>query len=44
MFELFHFRRSQAGRKAELLVRAKTDRCLEGTDQRLFAELGTAKQ
>jgi hypothetical protein len=39
MFELFHFRRSQAGRKAELLVRSKTDRCLEGTDQKLFAEL-----
>ena len=42
MFELFHFRRSQAGRKAELLVRAKTDRCLEGTEQKLFAELGAA--
>ena len=26
MFELFHFRRSQAGRKAELLVRSKNDR------------------
>jgi hypothetical protein len=42
MFELFHFRRSQAGRKAELLVRAKTDRCLEGTEQKLFAELAAA--
>jgi hypothetical protein len=42
MFELFHFRRSQAGRKAELLVRAKTDRCLEGTDSKLFAELAAA--
>ena len=42
MFELFHFRRSQAGRKAELLVRAKTDRGLEGTDQKLFAELAAA--
>ena len=42
MFELFHFRRSQAGRKAELLVRSKTDRCLEGTDQKLFAELAAA--
>ena len=42
MFELFHFRRSQAGQKAELLVRAKTDRCLEGTDQKLFAELAAA--
>jgi hypothetical protein len=39
MFELFDFRRRQAGRKAELLVRAKTDRCLEGTDQKLFQEL-----
>jgi hypothetical protein len=39
MFELFDFRRSQGGRKAELLVRAKTDRCLEGTDQKLFEEL-----
>ncbi len=42
MFELFHFRRSAAGRKAELLVRAKTDRCLEETDQKLFAELAAA--
>jgi len=42
MFELFHFRRSAAGRKAELLVRAKTDRCLEGTDQKLFPELAAA--
>lgn len=42
MFELFHFRRSQVGRKAELLVRAKTDRCLEGTDQKLFAQLAAA--
>lgn len=42
MFELFHFRRSQADRKAELLVRAKTDRGLEGTDLKLFAELAAA--
>src|SRR5208337_1868006 len=42
MFELFPFRRSQTGRKAELLVRAKTDRCLEGTEQKLFAELAAA--
>lgn len=42
MFELFDFRRAQAGRKAELLVRAKTDRRLEGTDQKLFAELAAA--
>jgi Domain of unknown function (DUF4338)/Transposase DNA-binding len=42
MFELFAFRRSQMGRKAELLVRAKTDRCLEETDQKLFAELAAS--
>jgi hypothetical protein len=42
MFELFHYRRSQTGRKAELLVRAKTDRCLEETDRKLFAELAAA--
>ena len=42
MFELFHFRRSQTGRKAELLVRAKTDRCLEETERKLFAELAAA--
>jgi hypothetical protein len=39
MFELFDRRRRQPGRKAELLVRAKWDRCLEGTDQKLFEEL-----
>jgi hypothetical protein len=39
MFELFDFRRRQPGRKAELLVRAKNDRRLEGTEQKLFAEL-----
>jgi len=42
MFELFDFRRSQTGRKAELLVRAKNDRSLEETDQKLFAELAAA--
>jgi hypothetical protein len=42
MFELFHFRRSQTGRKAELLVRAKNDRCLEGTERKLFQELAAA--
>jgi len=42
MFELFHFRRSQTGKKAELLVRAKNDRCLEDTEQKLFAELAAA--
>ncbi len=42
MFELFDRRRRQTGRKAELLIRAKTDRCLEGTDQKLFDELAAA--
>lgn len=39
MFELFDLRRRQTGRKAELLIRAKTDRCLEGTERKLFEEL-----
>lgn len=39
MFELFDFRRRQSGRKAELLIRAKSDRCLEETERKLFAEL-----
>jgi hypothetical protein len=42
MFELFDRRRGQAGRKAELLVRAKFDRCLEESDQKLFDELAAA--
>jgi hypothetical protein len=42
MFELFDLRRRQTGRKAELLVRAKFDRCLEGSDQKLFEELAAA--
>ena len=42
MFELFDFRRRQAGKKAELLIRAKTDRCLEETERKLFAELAAA--
>jgi len=42
MFELFDFRRRQSGRKAELLIRAKTDRCLEETERKLFAELAAA--
>jgi len=42
MFELFDLRRGQAGRKAELLVRAKFDRCLEESDQKLFDELAAA--
>jgi hypothetical protein len=42
MFELFDFRRRQTGKKAELLIRAKNDRCLEETEQKLFAELAAA--
>jgi hypothetical protein len=41
MFELFDFRRRQTGKKAELLIRAKTDRCLEETEDKLFAELAS---
>ena len=39
MFELFDLRRRQTGRKAELLVRANYDRCLEGSERKLFEEL-----
>jgi hypothetical protein len=39
MFELFDLRRRLTGRKAELLVRANYDRCLEGSDRKLFEEL-----
>ena len=42
MFELFDFRRRQTGRKADLLIRAKTDRCLEETEVKLFEELAAA--
>ncbi|MEO8164768.1 MAG: IS4 family transposase, partial [Betaproteobacteria bacterium] len=42
MFELFDLRRRQPGAKADLLVRSKNDRCLEGTDEKLFAELAQA--
>lgn len=42
MFELFDLRRRLPGTKAELLVRAKWDRCLEGTDEKLFPELAAA--
>jgi hypothetical protein len=42
MFELFDLRRRQTGRKAELLVRANCDRCLEGSDRKLFADLAAA--
>jgi len=42
MFELFDLRRCQQGPKAELLVRARYDRCLEGSDRKLFEELAAA--
>jgi hypothetical protein len=42
MFELFDYRRRQAGAKADLLVRAKWDRQLADTDATLFAELAAA--
>lgn len=42
MFELFDLRRRLPGRKADLLIRAKWDRSLEGTDQKLFEELAVA--
>jgi len=42
MFELFDHRRRLPGKKAELLVRAKWDRSLEGTDEKLFEELAAA--
>ena len=42
MFELFDQRRRQPGAKAHLLVRAKWDRNLEGTDATLFAEVAAA--
>jgi hypothetical protein len=42
LFELFDQRRQHAGKKADLLVRAKSDRCLEGTERKLFAELAAA--
>ena len=42
MFELFDVRRRQPGAKADLLVRAKFDRNLAGTDATLFAELAAA--
>ncbi len=42
MFELFDYRRRLPGRKAELLVRAKWDRSLEGSEKKLFEELAAA--
>jgi hypothetical protein len=42
MFELFDLHRQLAGKKPDLLVRAKCDRCLEDTERKLFAELAQA--
>jgi hypothetical protein len=42
MFELFDRRRRRPGKKADLLGRAKWDRSLEGSDQKLFEELAAA--
>ena len=42
LFELFDWRRRQPRAKAHLLVRAKWDRHLEGTDATLFAEVAAA--
>ena len=42
LFELFDFRRRHTGRKADLLIRAKSDRCLEATEAKLFEELAAA--
>lgn len=42
MFELFDLRRRSPGPKADLLVRAKWDRHLEGSAAPLFAELAAA--
>lgn len=42
MFELFDYRRRQAGPKADLLIRAKWDRQLADTNATLFAELAAA--
>ena len=39
IFEMFDLRRRRAGRKADILVRANYDRCLAGSDLKLFAEL-----
>lgn len=42
LFERLDFRRCQSGRKADLLIRAKTDRCLEETEGNLSEELAAA--
>jgi hypothetical protein len=42
IFELFDHRRQCQGRKADLLVRAQCNRCLEGTERKLFAALASA--
>jgi len=43
IFELFDARRKQQQRKVDLLVRAKWDRCLEETENKLFEELDQAR-
>ncbi|MDA1273889.1 MAG: transposase DNA-binding-containing protein [Verrucomicrobia bacterium] len=40
IFELFDLRRARQRKKVDLLVRASWDRCLEGTEEKLFEELG----
>ena len=42
MFELFDRRRLHVGPKADLLVRSKSDRRLEGTESKLWATLAAA--
>jgi hypothetical protein len=42
IFELFDLRRQHSGKKADVLVRAKSDRCLEDTSRHLFAEMAAA--
>lgn len=42
IFELFDLHRQLAGKKPELLVRAKCDRRLEDTERKLFEELAQA--
>lgn len=42
IFELFDLHRRLPGKKPELLVRARCDRCLEDTERKLFAELAEA--
>lgn len=42
IFELFDLHRRLPGKKPELLVRARCNRCLEETERKLFAELAQA--